>query len=304
MGFILAMDDDFNTCKALGEIFDFVADVNARTAGKTLAITDVPFVRDARALVVDLLGVLGVDVEAAAQEAEGTDGAYPAEVVGLAAEMAGYEGEDAAEAVDALLAVRSKARAAKDCPAPMPCATAFQAWASPSRTPRKVRGSCGPERARRIALRSAEAFCLARLEPSSRAGKRASAGFRRLAPLRFSLASRTSERIGQTGQTGHPTMFERNHTPELLAPAGGRAQLEAAVRFGRGRGVLRVRTASGCASARRTSRLTRCRRPWRCAHASGARAYVALNTLMDADDVAALPATWRRSTRLARTRSS
>ena len=27
-----------------------------------------------------------------------------------------------------------------------------------------------------------------------------------------------------------------------------------------------------------------------CAHASGARAYVALNTLMDADDVAALPA--------------
>lgn len=116
MGFILAMDDDFNTCKALGEIFDFVADVNARTAGKTLAITDVPFVRDARALVVDLLGVLGVDVEAAAQEAEGTDGAYPAEVVGLAAEMAGYEGEDAAEAVDALLAVRSKARAAKDWP--------------------------------------------------------------------------------------------------------------------------------------------------------------------------------------------
>ena len=116
MGFILAMDDDFNTCKALGEIFDFVADVNARTAGKTLAITDVPFVRDARALVVDLLGVLGVDVEAAAQEAEGADSAYPAEVVGLAAEMAGYEGEDAAEAVDALLAVRSKARAAKDWP--------------------------------------------------------------------------------------------------------------------------------------------------------------------------------------------
>ena len=27
-------------------------------------------------------------------------------------------------------------------------------------------------------------------------------------------------------------MFERNHTPELLAPAGGRAQLEAAVHFG------------------------------------------------------------------------
>ena len=169
MGFILAMDDDFNTCKALGEIFDFVADVNARTAGKTLAITDVPFVRDARALVVDLLGVLGVDVEAAAQEVEGTDGAYPAEVVGLAAEMAGYEGEDAAEAVDALLAVRSKARAAKDWPRADAVrdglSTAFRAWASPSRTPRKARGSCGPEARVVSALRSVEAFCLAALNP-------------------------------------------------------------------------------------------------------------------------------------------
>ena len=64
MGFILAMDDDFNTCKALGEVFDFIADVNAQTAGKTLSLSDVPPVRDVRALIVELMGVFGIDVEA------------------------------------------------------------------------------------------------------------------------------------------------------------------------------------------------------------------------------------------------
>ncbi|WP_080798962.1 cysteine--tRNA ligase [Arabiibacter massiliensis] len=113
MGFILAMDDDFNTCKALGEVFDFIADVNAQTAGKTLSLSDVPPVRDARALIVELMGVFGIDVEAAAEEAEGAC-AYPAEVVALAADVAGYEGADPAGAVDALLAARADARAAKD----------------------------------------------------------------------------------------------------------------------------------------------------------------------------------------------
>ena len=114
MGFILAMDDDFNTCKALGEVFDFIADVNAQTAGKTLSLSDVPPVRDARALIVELMGVFGIDVEAAGADAAGEGSAYPAEVVALAADIAGYEGSDAAEAVDALLAARADARAAKD----------------------------------------------------------------------------------------------------------------------------------------------------------------------------------------------
>lgn len=113
MGFILAMDDDFNTCKALGEVFDLIADVNAQTAGKTLSLSDVPPVRDVRALIVELMGVFGIDVEAAADAADGAC-AYPAEVVALAADIAGYEGADAAEAVDALLAARADARAAKD----------------------------------------------------------------------------------------------------------------------------------------------------------------------------------------------
>src|SRR5699024_550522 len=40
VAFVLAMDDDFNTCRALGEVFDLVADVNAQTAGKVLSVSD------------------------------------------------------------------------------------------------------------------------------------------------------------------------------------------------------------------------------------------------------------------------
>ena len=112
LAFILAMDDDFNTCKALGEVFDFVAAVNAQTADKTISLSDVPPVRDARGVIVELMGVFGIDVEAAS--ASCAAGGYPPEVVGLAADIAGYEGADAAEAVDALLAARADARAAKD----------------------------------------------------------------------------------------------------------------------------------------------------------------------------------------------
>ena len=75
-------------------------------------LSDVPPVRDARGVIVELMGVFGIDVEAAS--ASCAAGGYPPEVVGLAADIAGYEGADAAEAVDALLAARADARAAKD----------------------------------------------------------------------------------------------------------------------------------------------------------------------------------------------
>lgn len=113
LAFILAMDDDFNTCKALGEVFDFIADVNAQTAGKSISVSDVPAVRDARELIVELMGVFGIDLAAVSGNACAAE-AYPAEVITLAAEIAGYTGADAAEAVEALLAARADARAVKD----------------------------------------------------------------------------------------------------------------------------------------------------------------------------------------------
>ncbi|MEA5018845.1 MAG: cysteine--tRNA ligase [Gordonibacter sp.] len=113
MAFILAMDDDFNTCKALGEIFDFIVELNTQTTGKTIALSDVPPVRDARELIVELMGVFGIDV-AGSDDACGTGEGYPAEVVALAADIAGYTGSDTSEAVDALLTARADARASKD----------------------------------------------------------------------------------------------------------------------------------------------------------------------------------------------
>lgn len=109
-GFIAAMDDDFNAPAALGEVFSFVGEVNAAVADKSLAAADVEAVSAARAVIVELMDVLGVAV---AQSSE-AGAAYPAEVIDLAAEVAGFAGSDAAEAVDALLEARAAARKEKN----------------------------------------------------------------------------------------------------------------------------------------------------------------------------------------------
>ena len=110
MNFIVSMDDDFNSPKALGQLFDFVASANALVAGKTLSADDAALVRKVRELIVELMGVFGVDLESSGQ----ADAGYPAEVVALAAELAGYTGDDTQEAVQALLDARAAARANKD----------------------------------------------------------------------------------------------------------------------------------------------------------------------------------------------
>lgn len=64
----------------------------------------------------------------------------PPEVVGLAADIAGYEGAGR-RGRGRLLAARADARAAKDWAVPTPSATACAVWASWSRTPRRVRAT-------------------------------------------------------------------------------------------------------------------------------------------------------------------
>ncbi len=112
LAFIASMDDDFNSPKALGEIFDFVAVANTLVAGKTLSAADAELIGQVRDLIVELVGVLGVDVDAEGEDM--ADSGYPEEVVALAAELAGFEGADAEAAVQALLEARAMARAAKD----------------------------------------------------------------------------------------------------------------------------------------------------------------------------------------------
>ena len=46
--FIVAMDADFNTCAALGTVFTFIGEVNAQVADKTVSLTDVAALKQAR----------------------------------------------------------------------------------------------------------------------------------------------------------------------------------------------------------------------------------------------------------------
>ena len=109
--FVTAMDDDFNAAEALGAIFSLVGDANAAVADRAIAEADIAPVSRARDEIVELMGVLGIDVEK--KDAQGGE-AYPVEVVDLAADLAGYAGGNVSEAVEALLSARAEARAAKD----------------------------------------------------------------------------------------------------------------------------------------------------------------------------------------------
>lgn len=80
----------------------------------------------------------------------------------------------------------------------------------------------------------------------------------------------------------------QSHTMELLAPAGGASQLEAALRFGADAVYLACdrfgmrQRAENFSLAEIPAAVAR-------AHDAGAQVHVTLNTLMDADDIAALP---------------
>ncbi|WP_165173850.1 cysteine--tRNA ligase [Adlercreutzia sp. ZJ242] len=110
--FTESMDDDFNAPEALGAVFGLVGEANAALGNATVGAADAEIVRRVRDAVVELMGVLGVDVTKAA-EADAV-AAYPAEVVTLAADLAGFAGDDAAEAVEALLEARAAARKEKN----------------------------------------------------------------------------------------------------------------------------------------------------------------------------------------------
>ena len=112
--FIEAMDDDMNTPKALGCLFDFVAQANSLIAGKVLGSNDVEKALAMRDVIVELLGVLGIDTDKAFEDTVEANADYPIEVITIAQKLAAYDGDNALEAVDALLKARADARAAKD----------------------------------------------------------------------------------------------------------------------------------------------------------------------------------------------
>ncbi len=104
------MDDDFNTAGALASIFELTRTANSFMAAHQADVCemDLESLERAEQTVVELLGVLGIDVP------DEEEVVYPVEVVGLATELGLYHGSDPAEAVEALLGERAAARAAKD----------------------------------------------------------------------------------------------------------------------------------------------------------------------------------------------
>lgn len=109
-GFIEAMDDDFNAPAALGCIFTLVNQVNATLSGVCLNASDAATVAQVRTCLLELMGVLGINLAKSAHD----ECAYPAETVAIAAALAHYSGTDAREALDVLIAARAEAKAAKD----------------------------------------------------------------------------------------------------------------------------------------------------------------------------------------------
>lgn len=105
--FTRQMDDDFNTAGGLAAIFSLVTAANSFLADTAGAADGAAATRAADALA-ELCGVLGIQLAG-----EKEDG-LPHELVDLAKQYAGYDGDSVDEAATALLDARQAARSAKD----------------------------------------------------------------------------------------------------------------------------------------------------------------------------------------------
>lgn len=107
-GFVSAMDDDFNTAGALAAVFGLVSAANSYLSEQGGLVSTSVALRAADTLV-ELLDALGIE---SVRPAVGSE--LPGELVPMAAKLAAFEGDSAADAAQALLDARAAARAAKD----------------------------------------------------------------------------------------------------------------------------------------------------------------------------------------------
>ena len=107
--FIDAMDDDFNTAGALGELFAFIGDINPVLSCASVSKDKLEVLQQLQEALVSKMSVLGIELE---ESGEGFD--YPEELLFLAQELSGYEGVDRKEACKRLLEARAYAREQKD----------------------------------------------------------------------------------------------------------------------------------------------------------------------------------------------
>jgi cysteinyl-tRNA synthetase len=104
------MDDDFNTAGALAAVFELAKAANVFLADYQvdLCMADKECLQRAEAVVVELLGVLGIEI------AEQVADEYPQEVVALSRTLSGYAGTDPTAAIEALLVTRAAARSERN----------------------------------------------------------------------------------------------------------------------------------------------------------------------------------------------
>jgi cysteinyl-tRNA synthetase len=109
--FAKSMDDDFNTAGAVAAIFELVTAGNSSVKDGVFGEAHHRAVIEVRETIMELLGVLGVVVGAPEDDAAAE---LPPGAVALAVELVAYEGDDPADAIEALLSLRAQARADKD----------------------------------------------------------------------------------------------------------------------------------------------------------------------------------------------
>lgn len=109
--FVESMDDDFNTAGALAALFELGRASNAFLAQHQaeLGEADRSVLAEAAATIRELLSVLGIELPATEDSVE-----VSADVLGLAHDLAGYDGTDVDDALRALLAAREAARAERN----------------------------------------------------------------------------------------------------------------------------------------------------------------------------------------------
>ncbi|WP_298579735.1 cysteine--tRNA ligase [uncultured Olegusella sp.] len=104
--FVTQMDDDFNTAGGLAAIFALVTAANSYLDVAGAEISTALALRASDA-IIELAAVLGIELSRDEEE-------LPAGLIDLAREQAGYAGDSATEAAEALLAARQVARVQKN----------------------------------------------------------------------------------------------------------------------------------------------------------------------------------------------
>lgn len=104
--FKACMDDDFNTAGAVAAYFELVTEANRyiEQAGDTV---DEDVARACSEVIIEAFRVLGIELPV-------VDESLPSELVNLALDLVGFEGDDVIAAAEAILTARTEARVIKD----------------------------------------------------------------------------------------------------------------------------------------------------------------------------------------------